>query len=127
MDLHSHAFGILALGVWFIAPLVLRNLLLRAEPVAIPRGVVPAHPIDGRVFAWAKLLSMLKIWQAFLELRYGDQLRRHGEGIVDLHLATTFTIGLAWFIPGRADREFARGRDHGEGLTLTVDVPARLV
>jgi hypothetical protein len=70
---------------------------------------------------------MSKIWQAFLELRYGDQLHRHGERIVDLHFTPIFIIQPACFIRGRANREFARGRHHDEGLTLTVDVPTRLV
>src|SRR5215470_2904173 len=42
-----HPLVVLLLLVGQVAPLVLRQALLRAEPVAVGRGTIPGHVIHG--------------------------------------------------------------------------------
>src|SRR5262249_52040543 len=49
LGFYLHSLRILTLRVWFVAPLLLRDTLLLAEPVAIGRCVEPANELHWAV------------------------------------------------------------------------------
>src|SRR5262245_48633127 len=83
--LYFHSLGILAVRVRQVAPLVCRDLLLLAEPVAVSGGIVPSHRVYWRVLTRTRLLLVFKARETHLELGHSYQLRCHSEGIVNLH------------------------------------------
>src|SRR5262249_10059812 len=128
---NPHPLVVFPALVGYIAPLVLWNLLLLAQPVAVGRGAEPAHG-DHRTAQVRAVLRQNVLCQAEvrvlprepLVLRHAHLLSGDGKPPGDDSAMGRLAGIMIGLVRWRAHPEVDRSLDFDEGLTLAVDVPA---
>src|SRR5262249_8809461 len=110
----AHPVGILPRLIPQVAPLLLGDAILLAQPIAVFRGLVPGDLAHRAVIGRGERASGLVPAAEAMELGHGDFAGGQGESMIDPVLGP-----LRSFPPLKRTR-----RQEYEGLVLPVDVPA---
>src|SRR5271157_6451751 len=110
-----------------IAPLFLGNMILGAQPVAIPGGIEPEHAIDGAFQTVGEAIVWTTERVERAKLLDGHLLGGNRDRAVDPSKMQLLLEKPTVFVRGRTHPENQRAGHDGEGMPVGTDLPARAI